>query len=65
MAASKRGEPDWERMTEICDEADRLQQAGKLTRSEFNRLFKLYVAATNGNEQFAEGMTPYAQPGWV
>jgi hypothetical protein len=55
-------EHDWDKMRAICEQLDALETSGTLTRTEFDRLARAYVDATNGHEQYAEGLSPYVRP---
>lgn len=47
-------EPNWEEMSRISDEADALDDQGKLTQEAWLKLYRRAQAAVNGNDEFLE-----------
>jgi hypothetical protein len=58
-------EPDWERMKELQAERLALQDAGRWTRAEYERLFAEMTKAVHGHGQFLESLQLHADPAWL
>lgn len=49
-------EPDFDRLTAVNDELERLLDGGKLTKKEFERLLEDAKAAVGTSTEFLEGI---------
>jgi hypothetical protein len=57
--------PDWDRLSELSTEIDKLKATGGWDRAAFERLFAEGERAANGHGEFLECIVNEAEPGWV
>ncbi len=57
--------PDWEELRAITDVAKRLEAAGELTRVAYDELWARGVKACNGQMEYIQPLTQYADPVWA
>ncbi len=55
----RENEPEWDRLREICQEAERLIAAGKWNWDEFSRLHAQAEIAVHGHTEFLECLDHY------
>jgi hypothetical protein len=58
-------EPDWDELSAIGAEAQKLIDSGEWTKDEFDRLYAAGKKASNGHPEFLEGLINEADPDWL
>ena len=58
-------DPDFEKLRELCAEAEKAKDAGELTRESFGDIWDRAALAVNGRDEYLEALVQYAEPEWL